>query len=242
MPPPIEITAIGCGGIGGHLVRHLCHYLHAERRLAHVTLVDGDVFEESNRSRMRFASLENKAVVMARELALAFGAVVTIEPVPEYVTPENAESLVQEGHIVFLAVDNHATRRVVGAAVGRLRDVVLLSGGNDGVEPEAGRRGTYGNVQIVRRTGGVWRTSPLTRHHPEIAEAPPHMPAAPGCGHLATAGAPQLLFTNLAVASAMLNAFHAVLEDRVDYEEVYLDIARNRVLPVERAPPGVGEP
>ena len=75
-----------------------------------------------------------------------------------------------------------------------------------------------------------------------MTACPGRSPAAPGCGHLATAGAPQLLFTNLAVASAMLNAFHAILEDRGDYEEVYLDIARNRVLPVERAPPGVGEP
>jgi len=238
MSPPIEITVIGCGGIGGHLVRHLCHYLHAERRPAHLTLVDGDLFEESNRSRMRFASLDNKAVAMARELALAFGEVVTIEPVPEYVTSENAGSLVRDGHVVFLAVDNHATRRVVGEAVERLRDVVLLSGGNDGVEPEAGRHGTYGNVQIVRRTDGVWRTSSLARHHPEIAEAPPAMPGAPGCAQLAAAGSPQLLFTNLAVASAMLNAFHGILEDRVDYEEVYLDIARNRVTPVQRDTPG----
>ena len=49
------------------------------------------------------------------------------------------------------------------------------------------------------------------------------------------AGAPQLLFTNLAVASAMLNAFWSVLHGAPAYEEVYLDIAKNRVVPVERA-------
>ncbi len=237
MRGPTEITVVGCGGIGGHVARHLCHYLHAERRLSHLTLVDGDAFEESNRSRMRFVSLENKAVAMARELAQAFGEVVTIEPVPEYVTPENVGTIIREGQIVFLAVDNHASRRVVSEAVERLRDVVLLSGGNDGVEPEAGRSGTYGNVQVVRRADGVWLSSSLTRHHPEIADAPAVVPSTPGCGRLATAGAPQLLFTNLAVASAMLNAFHGLIADRVDYEEVYLDIARNRVTPVRRDAP-----
>ena len=64
----MRISVIGCGGIGGHVARHLCHFLHAERRTAHVTLVDGDAFEERNRSRMRFAALDNKALVLAREL------------------------------------------------------------------------------------------------------------------------------------------------------------------------------
>ena len=117
------------------------------------------------------AALDNKALVLARELVDAFGDVVTVEPVPDYVTPGNVTALVRDGTIVFLAVDNHATRRLVATAVESLRDVVLISGGNDGVEPEAGRTGTYGNVQLVWRAQGAWRTSPLTRHHPEIAAA-----------------------------------------------------------------------
>ena len=232
-----RISVIGCGGIGGHLARHLCHFLHAERRSAHVTLVDGDVFEEKNRVRMRFVALENKAVAMARELALAFGGgSVTLEPVPEYVTPENVRTLVTGGTLVFLAVDNHATRRLVGARVAELRDVVLVSGGNDGVEPAAGREGTYGNVQVVRRVRGAWRTNSLTDLHPEIAEATDRLPTELGCADLVQAGAPQLLFTNLAVASAMLNAFYGLLHDRATYEEVFLDIVKNRVSPIARAP------
>jgi hypothetical protein len=236
--PVADITLIGCGGIGGHLARHLCHFLHAERRHAHLVLVDGDRFEDRNRSRMRWSgALANKATVMARELAGAFGDVVTVEPVPHFVTPENVHSLVHEGGIVFLTVDNHATRRLVATTVESHCDVVLLSGGNDGVEPDAGRSGTYGNVQLVWRRHGAWRTSALTRHHPEIAEATDELPVEPGCGRLAVAGAPQLLFTNLAVASAMLNAFYGLLHGVVDYEEVYLDIARNLVRPVARQAP-----
>jgi molybdopterin/thiamine biosynthesis adenylyltransferase len=136
--PTTGIKVIGCGGIGGHLARNLCHFLHAERRPCHVTLVDGDAFEERNRGRMRFATLENKAVVLARELARAFGGgTLTIEPLPEYVTPENVGTIVAESDWVLMAVDNHATRRLVGDAVAARRDVTLLSGGNDGVDPIA---------------------------------------------------------------------------------------------------------
>jgi hypothetical protein len=232
---PIRIKLIGCGGIGGHLARNLCHFLHAERRSAHVSLVDGDAFEEKNRGRMRFAALDNKAVVLARELAQAFGGGrLTIEPIPEYVTPENVRQIVTDGDVVLLAVDNHATRRLVGA-VDDLRDVAIVSGGNDGVEPDQGLWGTYGNVQIVRRRAGAWTTNPLTAFHPEIEDPSDALPTSLGCAALAQAGAPQLLFTNLAVASAMLNAFYALVHDRVPYEEVYVDIARNHVAPIVRA-------
>jgi hypothetical protein len=56
---------------------------------------------------------------------------------------------------------------------------------------------------------------------------------------LAEGRAPQLLFTNLALASAMLNAFYRLfrLGDERGYEEVYVDILKNRVVPVEREPP-----
>ena len=46
--------------------------------------------------------------------------------------------------------------------------------------------------------------------------------------------APQLLVTNLAVASAMLSAFYACLQGTLTYEEVYLDIVAGRMNPVAR--------
>lgn len=231
----LRVSLVGCGGIGGHLAPNLCRFLHAERRRAHVVLVDGDAFEERNRSRMRFAAYENKAVGLARELASAFGDVLTVEPVPEYVTAANVGTLIAEGQWVFLAVDNFATRHLVDEHCQGLRDVTLLSGGNDGVED--GHAGTYGNVQIVRRQGGRALTSPLGRFHPEIAEPRDRPPAEASCAELALGAAPQLLFTNLAVASTMLNAFYMLLRGGGGYEEVYLDIATNRMVPVERAAP-----
>jgi hypothetical protein len=227
-----RIKLIGCGGVGGHVAPHLCRFLHAERRAAHVVLIDGDAYEERNRSRMRFSAYENKALVLGRELAAAFGDVLTVEPVPEYLTAANSRTLIAEGDLIFLAVDNHATRKLVGTACAALRDVTLISGGNDGIED--GRDGTYGNVQLVRRVAGRDATHALEHFHPEIRAPRDGLPSERSCAELAQGAAPQLLFTNLAVASAMLNAFYGVSRGQVAYEEVYLDIVKNRVVPVER--------
>ena len=54
------------------------------------------------------------------------------------------------------------------------------------------------------------------------------------CDEQAATSAPQLLFTNVFVSAVMLNAFYGLLHDKVAYEEVYLDIGRNRVQPVVR--------
>jgi ThiF family len=234
---PVRVDLVGCGGIGGHLAPNLCRFLYAERRAAHVVLIDGDAFEERNRSRMRFSGYDNKAVALARELATAFGSVLTIEPVAEYVTGTNVAGLIGEGDWVFLAVDNFATRHLIDEHCRALRDVTLVSGGNDGVED--GHDGTYGNIQVVRRRDGRALTSSLGRFHPEIAVPRDAVPGGASCAELAQGGAPQLLFTNLAVASAMLNAFYRLLRgsDEHGYEEVYLDILKNRVVPVERQPP-----
>ena len=228
----MRVTLIGCGGIGGHLARNVGHLLHARREPVHVRLVDGDAFEEKNRDRMRFGPPGNKAVALSRELASAFPGVITLEPVPEYVGPDNAASLVQEGDVVLSAVDNHATRRLLDERCAALRDVVLISGGNDGVEGE--QDGTYGNVQVVRRRDGEALTSALVEFHPEILLAADKLPTEQGCLELAQS-APQLLVTNVAVASAMLSVFwRLVCRGDLDYEEVYVDVARNRVNAVAR--------
>ncbi len=130
---------------------------------------------------------------------------------------------------MFLCVDNHPTRKLVSQHWETLPDVILFSGGNEGVNPPR-ERGTYGNVQIAVRDNGENRTVPITRYHPEITRTKDKLPHELSCGQL-VASTPQILFTNLAVASAMLNAFFAQLCDRLHYQEVKLDILDARMLP-----------
>ena len=131
---------------------------------------------------------------------------------------------------MLLCVDNHPTRRLVAEHCATLSDIALFSGGNDGVEPP-GMRGTYGNVQIHIRRDGVDQTVPITTFHPEIAKAEGDLPSGPDCGQLAVS-VPQILFANLAVASAMLNAFFAYTCGELAYQEITFDIIEGRAMPM----------
>ena len=220
----LEIKAIGIGGIGCALLPFLCRYLQYSGERARVTLIDGDRFERGNAARQAFSSLGNKAEVKAQELAREYEAV-AFRSKPEYVTEDNVARLIGAGEVVFLMVDNHASRLLVSRHASSLADLSLISGGNDYED---------GNVQVYIRRGGQDITPSLTRYHPEIAAPQDRNPAALSCEELMAAGAPQLLFANLMVASLMLNAFYALRQGRLNYSEVYLDILQNASRAVSR--------
>ena len=229
---------IGLGGIGGLLMRLLVPFLHHEcqqqpgaARRVSVVAADGDSYETVNRSRTWFGRLGPKAEVLTEELAGPYGDRLTLLPVPHYVTPQRARWLIQTGDVVFCQPDNHATRRVVERRCARLENLALFSGGNDGVEN--GSAGTFGNVQVFLRARGRNVTNPLSTFHPEIAAPADRLPTEQGCA-AATPSAPQLLFTNAAVATAMLGAFYAWRRGALAYEEAYLDVLTGKHVPVSR--------
>jgi hypothetical protein len=247
------IKLVGLGGVGGIVARYLAVFLAACEAELRLVLIDGDAFEDKNAARMVFARLGNKAAVLRDALLRVLGGTpVTLVAVEQFLGPENLARLIGEGDVVLLCVDNHATRRLVDEHCARLSDVTLISGGNDGVEPEQGLRGTWGNVQVRLRRGGRDRSPTLGAYHPEIAganEPPPGAApgAAPGAGaggpeeHCTeqVASVPQILFANLAVASAMLNAFWALSCGALRYSEVGFDILEGRARPVDVPPPEV---
>jgi molybdopterin/thiamine biosynthesis adenylyltransferase len=213
----LEIKAIGIGGIGCALLPFLCRYLQYSGGGARLTLIDGDRFERGNAVRQAFSGLGNKAEVKSRELAREYEAL-AFRSIPEYVTEDNVARLIGADEVVFLMVDNHASRNLVSSHASSLADLTLISGGNDYED---------GNVQVYVRQGGRDLTPPLSRYHPEIASPQDRNPAAMSCEELMATGAPQLLFANLMVASLMLNAFYALRQGRLNYSEVYLDIVQN---------------
>jgi molybdopterin/thiamine biosynthesis adenylyltransferase len=228
------VKVIGLGGIGAPVAQALAQFLAFGPTNCTLYLIDGDHYEERNRERVLFAGHgnENKAIVKARELSGACGADrLTILPVPRYCTSHSARQLIGNGDVVFLCVDNHASRKIVSNRCRRLNDVVLFSGGNDGIEN--GRAGTFGNVQVYIRKDGHDITNPLTRFHPEIARPQDKPPGELGCLDLANA-APQLLFTNLVVGSAMVGTFYAWLTGTMGYEELFLDIAQGSMVSIKR--------
>jgi len=228
-----RVVLIGLGGIGLHVAGPLVTFLGslgdglAGEDAVQLVLCDGDEFAPENLYRMDVPSFGNKAQVVGQELLGRLRSpALAVRWVSQYVAQDNVGELIREGDCVLLACDNHATRQLVGrhCASGRLSSIVLISGGNDGIE--GGLSGTYGNVQVYVRDGGRDLTAPLERFHPEIADPADRVPDELDCLEMAAAGAPQLSFVNLAVASAMCNALVRLMMrgDRPMYDEVALDI------------------
>ena len=229
---PERFVLVGLGGVGGIVLRMLVPYLHGLGGRATVLAVDGDRFEESNRARQVFGRAGLKAVVLCKELAPVYGDRVNLIPVPDYVTSQRARRVIGERDVVFCQPDNHVTRRIVERRCSRLGDVALFLGGNEGVDDVSG--GTYGSVQIYVRRGAQDRTNRPSAFHPELADPADLTPAQQGCG-AAMASAPQLLFTNAAVAVGLLAAFYNWSCAALRYEEACFDIATAQSRGLRRA-------
>jgi molybdopterin/thiamine biosynthesis adenylyltransferase len=229
------VKLIGLGGVGGILARYASVFLNSLGGEVRLVLVDGDTFEHSNATRMLFSDYGNKATVMRRELLGRFtDSALAVVAVEEYVTAESVARLIHSGDICLLAVDNHATRKLVNDHCTGLADICLISGGNDGAGPDSSgtvRRGTFGNVQAYVRRNGQGVSCPLTRNHPEIEKPADRLPTDLNCTEL-IASVPQVLFANLAVASAMLNTLWLYLCGELHYGELAFDIADGLMRPV----------
>lgn len=220
-----KIKIVGLGGIGCWLVEPLCRYLSHTGDNIEVTLIDGDTYEEKNRNRQTFEKLENKAVAKAEEMTKKLPKVF-FRGKGEYVTDDNVISLIRENDVIFLCVDNHATRKLVSDRCAELDNVLLISGGNDF---------TDGNVIYYHRQNGEDITKSPTALHDKIANPTDRNPGveaeeSQGCEALAEAN-PQLLFMNLAIASSMCNVYYAHEQGKAKFEQVYLDILTQRMRP-----------
>jgi molybdopterin/thiamine biosynthesis adenylyltransferase len=224
-----KLIIIGLGGIGGALAEPMARYMaHGKGGSLHMLFVDGDRYEPKNADRQRVAHDEigqHKSELWARRMSRMFTDL-DIKSVTAYVTPANIARLIQSGDTVMLCVDNHATRNLVQEHMLKLRDAVLISGGNDY---------TDGNVQCFIKRKGRALTAPITRHHPEIESPTDKRPDEIGCDE-EIPDSPQLIFTNFTAAAVMMNAFYNIGSGALpSYGEVYFDIGKNIARTVKRA-------
>lgn len=226
MKKTLKVKIIGLGGIGSYLVEPLARYLSHTQEDVEMMLVDGDSYEEKNKQRQQFGKLENKAAVSAEELTPRFPKI-HFRAKKEYLTEDNVISLIRENDLVFLCVDNHATRKLVSNRCEELEDVTLISGGNDY---------TDGNVLYYRRQYGKDITRPPTKVFAKIATPEDKNPgdtgerSGEGCQEVVES-TPQLLFANLAIASMMCNVYYAHEQKKFKYENIFVDIATFAVRP-----------
>lgn len=238
---PLKVKVIGLGGIGLSLLPTLCRYLNYNDEkypAVEVSLIDGDTFEERNRDRQEFVEVGPKASMTAAEYRGQFPRLMFWDH-PVYVADNNVIQLIRENDIVLLCVDNHKTRKLVSDRAEELKNVTVISGGNDW---------TDGNVLVHIRREETNLTPPLAnKYHPEIMTPTDKNPAeveekAAGCAKLAPA-APQLLITNNYIAAIMLAAFFNLVDEEQyekvvaapeNYAELYCDLTTLKTVPRPR--------
>lgn len=223
-----RVVIVGLGGIGSWAVQALAPFLNYQEEAWTLVLIDGDEYEEKNRARQVFDKLGPKADVQSAWVSMKFPHL-RVRPISQYLSSDGEEDTypvsdaIRSGDIVFSCLDNHKTRKMIFDHCAGLRDVVLISGGNEYED---------GNVIVFVRRDGRDLTVRPEKYHPEFISPGDKAPFEMSCEELA-ASSPQLIFTNLTAAALMLNAFYALEQERSDWErpEVYFDIVANAATP-----------
>ena len=236
----MKVKVIGCGGIGLCLIPVLTRFINYsvdKFPVSEIHLIDGDVYEEKNRSRQGFSDFGPKATVTANGLRKEFGRT-TIYDHPVYLDDDNIVRHIRENDLIMMCVDNHTSRKLVSERVSELDNVTLISGGNDE---------TDGNVMIHIRRNGENITPPITQYHKEISspkDLHPNQLNQPGsCTRIANEK-PQIVIVNNLIAATMLSAFYnltdssiysnRVLTNRQQYGEVFLDMLSMKAVVPDR--------
>lgn len=234
---PLEIVSLGLGGVGSLAAFALSYGLqgYTSQLKVRITLVDGGHYELDHIDHEYFTSVGNKAEVQRRQLSRDFPAIF-YHSIPLYVAEQagpNARAIanvLREGCWVMLAVDNHKTRKIASDHCETLKNMVVISGSNDG--------GDNCMLQVFIRVDGKNVTPPLTYAHPHILHPEDQSPAdrarLGGCDGRIRSGK-QLPATLFACACLMQNAFHTARRlqenknlNRFPYREVYWDIVRGK--------------
>lgn len=112
-----RVLVAGCGGLGGNLINMLSRV-----GVGHLRIVDGDIFEATNLNRQLFSEIPvlgvNKAMAAAERVA-RINPEISVEPIPQFVTEENAPALLADCDLVLDALDNIPSRRLLAAACAR---------------------------------------------------------------------------------------------------------------------------
>jgi len=213
-----NITIVGLGGIGSILSNVISKFVSNKMQNDEINinlnLIDGDEYEIKNKDRQEFSRYGNKAESKMNELKEKYFNI-NFKDYNLFIDEENISKIIKNEDVVFLAVDNHKTRKIVSDyATNKLEDVIIISGGNELED---------GNVQLYVKKGGKEITPSLTDYHPEIKNPVDKHPNEMSCEELQNSE-PQLYFTNLGVATYMAFTFYNVLNDNYNFSEVYFDM------------------
>lgn len=222
-----RFVIVGAGGVGGWLATGLAHFLEFRAPGSALLIVDGDHFEQRNHERQDFVGYGNKADVRAAELQPRFPNTMIL-PIPAWVVANDAPvvtaeadedapagriavgELLQDGDVVFPVVDNFAARKLVFDAAHALRNIDVISAGNDD--------GLYASLYHYRRRDGIDVTDhPVIMHADDYQNPPDRNPGELSCSERAKLeGGHQLLVANMQAAVLILRQVHLHIFDAPD--------------------------
>ncbi len=106
-----KVCVVGCGGLGGYIIEFL-----GRLGIGTITCIDGDVFEASNLNRQLLSDEtllgQSKSQAAVSRMAKV-NSDVKILSQPFFLTEENADALIAGHDLVFDALDNMSSRRIL---------------------------------------------------------------------------------------------------------------------------------
>ncbi len=120
-----KVCVLGCGGLGGHIIEML-----GRLGVGSITVVDGDVFEDSNLNRQILADNNTLGLPKARiakERMAVINNHVDVKAVEGYINRGNAETIMAGHDLIMDALDHIDTRKMV-AEVASTLDIPYIYG------------------------------------------------------------------------------------------------------------------
>lgn len=185
-------TMVGAGGTGTHLLPALHTYLlnkHGEDFVLHI--IDGDEVEQKNLERQLFRPGD---ITLNKATAAASGRVGVVGHAT-YLSEENMENFIRDGDVIFICVDNFTVRKRIEEHALKLKNVVIINGGNEAYE---------GSVQLMVREKNKPVTPRIGYLHPEIAVGMVDRAEMTCQQAAALPGGDQTLISNMMSATYML--------------------------------------
>ena len=130
-----SVCVVGCGGLGGGVIENL-----TRMGVGELTLVDGDVFDESNLNRQVLSNEDNLGKSKALEAAEQMSRInseITFVAIEDLLNEENAAAIIDGSDLVVDALDNVEARFALEKACSEL-NIPLVHGAISGWNGQVG--------------------------------------------------------------------------------------------------------
>lgn len=108
-----KVCVIGCGGLGGYVIELL-----GRLGIGNLTVVDGDVFDETNLNRQILSkedSIGDGKAETAKKRMKEVNSQVNCTAIHDFLTAENCRQIIAHHDVVVDALDNMGARRILEA-------------------------------------------------------------------------------------------------------------------------------